>query len=432
MASATQLRTHIADLSSAIDLQKQVLRDLEQKRSDTRRELNDILDPMARLPLEISSDIFMHCLTTSEPDPSAAPMVFLSVCHLWSHVALSTPSLWAVIHAKLPRDDSESELDKLLAIWLARARTLPLSISLRGSLDSNPGLCALVNRHAHQVQNLELYLVTGSGLKEITESFPSLKTLTIGRKGDVNEFYSHSLNDCIGMLRAAPALIECTFDEIHYGETFNPGVAVFIHPNLKHLHLDGDSAILLEYLTLPGLESLSIPDFEISYDGFLAFLIRSSPPLQSLSMMLSPAESADGVIQRVLRILPQLTDLNLSGNFSDASILLEALAGSPQESFPHLCHLTVRRFTIDHHQYEELVSMLSARRASHPSPMQSFTFIFNGGRYRPAAHIIAAFQQLVADGMEIHIGPLHTNWIQGRNIRYHLLLPSNHYLQALH
>ncbi|KAJ7133519.1 hypothetical protein C8R44DRAFT_977643 [Mycena epipterygia] len=413
MASATQLRTHIADLSSAIDRQKQVLRDLEQKRSDARRDLNSLLDPMARLPLEISSDIFMHCLTTSEPDPNAAPMVFLSVCHLWSHIALSTPSLWAVIHAKLPRDDSKSEFNKLLAIWLARARTLPLSISLRGSLDSNPGLCALVNRHAQQVQNLEFYLVTRSGLEKMTNPFPSLKKLTIGRAGDINRFYSHGLNDCIGMLRAAPALIECTFDEIHYGETFNPGVAVFIHPNLKHLHLDRDSTILLEYLTLPSLESLSMPDFEISYDGFLAFLIRSSPPLQSLSMMLSAGEPADGVVQRVLRILPQLTDLNLSGNFSDASILLEALAGSPQESFPRLRHLTVHEFTIDHHQYEELVSVLSARRASRPSPMQSFKFIFNGVWNRPVAHIIAAFQQLVADGMKIHIGTLHTNWIQG-------------------
>ncbi|KAJ7133518.1 hypothetical protein C8R44DRAFT_664068, partial [Mycena epipterygia] len=102
MGSATQLRTHIADLSSAIHRQKQVLRDLEQKRSDVRRDLNSFLDPMARLPLEVSSDIFMHCLPTpSEPDPSAAPMVLLAVCRLWSHIALSTPSLWAVIHVDL-------------------------------------------------------------------------------------------------------------------------------------------------------------------------------------------------------------------------------------------------------------------------------------------------------------------------------------------
>ncbi|KAJ7133555.1 hypothetical protein C8R44DRAFT_533661, partial [Mycena epipterygia] len=82
-----------------------------------------------RLPLEISSDIFTHCLPTpSVPDPNTAPMVLLAICRLWSHIALSTPLLWAAIHAKLPRECSDSELDKLLAIWLARARTLPLSI----------------------------------------------------------------------------------------------------------------------------------------------------------------------------------------------------------------------------------------------------------------------------------------------------------------
>ncbi|KAJ7133412.1 hypothetical protein C8R44DRAFT_611217, partial [Mycena epipterygia] len=98
MTSATELRARIADLSSTIKRQKQILKDLEKNRSDARRDLNAVLDPMARLPLEVSSDIFTLCLPIiPRPDSSIAPMVFLDVCHLWSRIALSTPSLWTAI-----------------------------------------------------------------------------------------------------------------------------------------------------------------------------------------------------------------------------------------------------------------------------------------------------------------------------------------------
>ncbi|KAJ7490699.1 hypothetical protein FB451DRAFT_1513562, partial [Mycena latifolia] len=100
------LRTRIEELSLAIEQQKQILRDLDRRKSDAQRDLNvilDSLDPMARLPLEISSNIFTRCLPSiPQPNPSTAPMVFLNVSHLWSHIALSTPSLWTTIHVDSP------------------------------------------------------------------------------------------------------------------------------------------------------------------------------------------------------------------------------------------------------------------------------------------------------------------------------------------
>ncbi|KAJ7934670.1 hypothetical protein B0H13DRAFT_1482313, partial [Mycena leptocephala] len=85
----------IEEISSLITRQKNVLRDLEKSRSHLRRQLNSTLDPIARLPLELSSDIFQRCLPMSSyPDPHYAPMLFLNVCHSWTEIALSTPSLW--------------------------------------------------------------------------------------------------------------------------------------------------------------------------------------------------------------------------------------------------------------------------------------------------------------------------------------------------
>ncbi|KAJ7028432.1 hypothetical protein C8F04DRAFT_874182, partial [Mycena alexandri] len=125
MTSAAKLVAEIEDISSAIDRQKQVLADLETSRSNVRRELNALCDPIARLPLEISSNIFIKCLPEMPlPLPSGAPLIFLSVCHLWSDIAVSTASLWTSLRVE------SSPKQGFLETWLARARSLPLDLSL--------------------------------------------------------------------------------------------------------------------------------------------------------------------------------------------------------------------------------------------------------------------------------------------------------------
>ncbi|KAJ7728597.1 hypothetical protein DFH07DRAFT_707877, partial [Mycena maculata] len=75
--------------------QKEILRDLEKQKCAIQSELNAILDPVSRLPLEISSDIFTRCLPAKpRAYPRLAPMLFLSICHSWTNIARSTPSLW--------------------------------------------------------------------------------------------------------------------------------------------------------------------------------------------------------------------------------------------------------------------------------------------------------------------------------------------------
>ncbi|KAJ7204619.1 hypothetical protein C8J57DRAFT_1100717, partial [Mycena rebaudengoi] len=97
------LRKRLGELASSITLQKKVLHDLEHSRAATRRQLNTILDPIARLPLEITSDIFMRCLPeVCRPNARTAPILFLNVCATWAEIALSTPALWATIHVDFP------------------------------------------------------------------------------------------------------------------------------------------------------------------------------------------------------------------------------------------------------------------------------------------------------------------------------------------
>ncbi|KAJ7236209.1 hypothetical protein C8J57DRAFT_1088451, partial [Mycena rebaudengoi] len=92
------LRKRLGELASSIALQKKALDALERTRADTQRQLNTILDPIARFPLEVASDIFVRCLPKNcRPNANTAPMIFLNVCATWAEITLSTPSLWATI-----------------------------------------------------------------------------------------------------------------------------------------------------------------------------------------------------------------------------------------------------------------------------------------------------------------------------------------------
>ncbi|KAJ6510482.1 hypothetical protein C8R45DRAFT_771921, partial [Mycena sanguinolenta] len=83
-----------------------------------------------RLPLEISSEIFLQCLPpSSEKTPGAlcAPLLLLNICNTWTTIALSTPGLWSAILIDLFWPES---LTHLLPTWLQRAGHHPLSITV--------------------------------------------------------------------------------------------------------------------------------------------------------------------------------------------------------------------------------------------------------------------------------------------------------------
>jgi hypothetical protein len=93
-----ELRARVAELDTEILRQRdsEVLKDLERDRSLVRRQLNALIDPVARLrlPVEISSEIFIQSLPPF-PQPGAIhiPMLLLNIYNTWRNIALSTPSL---------------------------------------------------------------------------------------------------------------------------------------------------------------------------------------------------------------------------------------------------------------------------------------------------------------------------------------------------
>ncbi|KAJ7472165.1 hypothetical protein FB451DRAFT_1367968, partial [Mycena latifolia] len=92
--SVAELQGHIDTLEADIVRQKELLRSLEYRKTAAQRRLNALLDPVARLPLEISSEIFMQCLP-SRPEPGGlhVPMLFLGISNAWTAIALHSYAL---------------------------------------------------------------------------------------------------------------------------------------------------------------------------------------------------------------------------------------------------------------------------------------------------------------------------------------------------
>ncbi|KAJ7666658.1 hypothetical protein DFH06DRAFT_1184409 [Mycena polygramma] len=153
-AEELMLQARIDQFSAEIELQKEVLKQLELSRIYVQRQINAIRDPMARLPLELSSEIFVQCLPlelehrSPKVDGGTAPMLLTNVCHAWAAIAISTPALWAGIHVEHPRVD-------ILAVWLQRAQNHPLSISLHDSFDND--VAAILGQHAKQLKHLRVF-----------------------------------------------------------------------------------------------------------------------------------------------------------------------------------------------------------------------------------------------------------------------------------
>ncbi|KAJ7160268.1 hypothetical protein C8R46DRAFT_366327 [Mycena filopes] len=378
MSRVSDLRARVEELSLAILRQKEVLNGLEDARSKIQGQINEIVDPISRLPFELSSCIFELTLPADLPKSNRALITLLNVSHSWTTIALSTPSLWASMRVTSPHTSHDP-----FETWLSRARASPLSLSLYGAPD--PLARPLVARCAPQVHRLALYLGSGPELSSIDYRFSSLTTSTIAPKGRVLEERTYfSISQALELLRAAPGLVKCEFISLFDGPIRPPEYgSPLVLPCLTHMYLGnlemyenaGDStARILQCLTLPALEHLSISLFDITNPSdFLSFVTRSAPPLRFLEV--EPHSRPDRrVMVECLRRLPTLTDLDLG------VVHLEDITASTDSKFlPNLQHLTLRDRLLDSvdlsDEYGSIIRMLTFRASSQLASFKFFRYI---------------------------------------------------------
>ncbi|KAJ7457979.1 hypothetical protein B0H11DRAFT_203996 [Mycena galericulata] len=290
--TAEALETRLAKISADIELQKAVLKNLEHSKILVRRQLNSVRDPVARLPLEISSEIFIQCLPPLPlpPGPHQIPMILLNICSAWTDIALSTPALWTASFISCPCTE---DFQQLLKTWLQRSRKLPSSVRLSGQFEE--GAAPIIQLFGQQLKHLEVYyekVEFNGGYIDVLGGasagpLPLLETLTIRSSSERKPHYRGP--QLLQLLRLAPNLAECTF-----GCNTQPVYSVsdiqapLVLPNLRRLIFGDDvddpttNDGIIEHLTLPRLETLSLSMYILYGPHFSAFLHRSSPPLREL------------------------------------------------------------------------------------------------------------------------------------------------------
>ena len=236
---------------------------LKEKRNHIQNSIdtcNAILSPLRRLPMDILSEIFYHCMPTDRnPIMSAteAPMLLTRVSSLWRSIAFSSPRIWAKLHIPFPGDPTLSTCfgalkDEMLATrrqvfakviehrcqvvkeWLHRSGTCPLSISLHYPTGYIPSLDNAYNsREGVDVTADPLFLLVLSfsrRWKQLDLTLP----FSIYQKLD-----SYMSRDTLPILQTFRAVAhwQSVMETESVPELIRPPITFMGAPNLQQLYL---------------------------------------------------------------------------------------------------------------------------------------------------------------------------------------------------
>ncbi|KAJ7736559.1 hypothetical protein DFH07DRAFT_842893 [Mycena maculata] len=215
---------------------------------------------MLSIPVEIASEIFIHCLPHDPPKPSAsiAPMLLTAICQKWRYIALSDPRLWSTLtidvahgHHRDPQS-THYRLSTFVQEWLLRAGSMPLSVLI--------ALPSQDRRWSDSVSSPWIFDQKPCFLPPslFTESWDHLTSFW----GDFFTF-----RECLKLLLHAPRLVRGEFRDMEEGNDDAPFTSVsLLRTGLTDLtftipsefDLSNSLATLLDSLTLPQLRNLDV------------------------------------------------------------------------------------------------------------------------------------------------------------------------------
>ncbi|KAG0708212.1 hypothetical protein DFH29DRAFT_1075848 [Suillus ampliporus] len=343
-----QLGTVLRDISG-LDTVMDGINNLRKQLVDQKEKIVQSMDlhkrlgsALWRLPTEVLSHIFIHCLPKgSEPtylsSPSKlAPMLLTRVCRRWREVAMGVPNLWCSVHMEVDDGGWKGGIS-FYDSWLKRSRGCPLLLNLDCYYASDlTKLRGLLQPYTNQISSLflrfsrktiqpELLFKDPPALQELTirrmhyerdipsnaQSFSRLPstlrslniievigwTFDIENLSSFNPVWTHLTNveitilhpnAFLHLLRLCPNLSSLTVRAI-FGQkqTLKP----LTHTAIRSIHLDFDAAHIFPLSNL--LDALSLPNLQVldarnigtwPHEAVKAFLIQSKCPLESLTV----------------------------------------------------------------------------------------------------------------------------------------------------
>ncbi|KAJ7704737.1 hypothetical protein B0H16DRAFT_1636919 [Mycena metata] len=385
----------MADLERVINqlrLRRQSLRDFI---TNHRR----VLAPIRRLPTELLSEIFSHCVQRDayEWDPTRnMEWILVQVSRAWRAVSISIPQIWSCISISDASAPKNIDLKAALSLQLERSAHCPLTVDLH--LDFR--FCSSERRMSvleplfsarDRWQSVNIHLTEAEFLHFRSDtSFPKLTKLGLGINSSKDECAFDSI------FQATPAL-----QELHYNVTSLSQIQCFPLSQLRRLDLWNvtyDSSDLSSVLglacnilelqlrecipldavevnpkTLPNLVSLSVAECD---DTLLGYII--APVLRRLAISFFPnARLSDDLVSFMTRTGPSLTDLTFR-HAPARGDRLELLALAP-----HLTSLSMGPMStlIGFDFIKGLTCGLGERNLVPHAVSLEFTGIFENGHY---------------------------------------------------
>ncbi|KAJ6600669.1 hypothetical protein B0H10DRAFT_695935 [Mycena sp. CBHHK59/15] len=339
-ASASSLRTRLAELDGEMDALESRLRLLAAERRRVVQGLNSIMYPVLTLPPEITAQIFSHYVDKPHigrtRTPGRGPLLLASVCRNWRDICLSMGSLWASLRL-YPESHSSWDIEDLLSplrSWLSRAGSHPLDLHVsRSSSASISKIFSFLSQYSSQWRTLGLTLDIPFPFPndEIRGRIPCLTKLVVNMMTETDDepvmmtafsnapclreaqlcgvslqwislpwiqlthldFSHESVSTCVEVLKQTPKL-EVLVVFLTRSWDSDPPSALLTLPHLHTLKFlyDRDGA-LLDHLTLPALKSLELTSLDSEGSPRLFPLgPRSAWSLRSIRLMGMAAETS--------------------------------------------------------------------------------------------------------------------------------------------
>ncbi|KAJ6551502.1 hypothetical protein B0H19DRAFT_171959 [Mycena capillaripes] len=418
-----------------------------RKRASMQAQLDAGIYPVLTLPPEVVSEIFIHCLsdTRARLNVAEAPLLLCNVCRAWRDIAIATPPLWSSLELTFKFSLFGTNFLDLLDLWLSRTGSHRLSLSVcydeytsgkrRHQLNQ---LVMLLMRHSEQWADVELKLPDASEFHHFKGEFPALETLSVAHPVEPPTYpvtsFAHAprlttvqlslgcaleplvlpwaqlkvlkceslyVDDCLKLLRETTQIVELTVYLREDGPT--PSARLLLLPTLRSLHLLREECHidLLQYLTLPSLEKLSISFQEHDIPRFVSFLSRSACALRYIIFDAWAFNQAE--LLQCFEAMPALQELKLwrPRCFTDALLHQLSLA----DVLPNLKTLELSQVYPIQFTVPALVGMLSARwGTAAPVRLQSFRTVLHKASTVMDPESVFRLQGLVASGMDIRIG----------------------------
>ncbi|KAG2132957.1 hypothetical protein DEU56DRAFT_757190 [Suillus clintonianus] len=135
-----------------------------------------------RLPAEVLSHIFIHCLPKTKhlsPASNLAPMLLTRVCRRWREVAVGMSSLWRRLSVKVIPEHWQRNAF-CYDTWLKRSRGRPISLELQWQGNVSTELQSLLQPYLKQVSSI--YIVSFETTEKpalVLKDLPALRQLNV-------------------------------------------------------------------------------------------------------------------------------------------------------------------------------------------------------------------------------------------------------------